>query len=52
MLNIPTDLASWPPVDVTAWLRDVEDDENVTDAEFDRAQAAVDDALLGTTAWV
>jgi hypothetical protein len=50
MLTIPTDLASWHPNDVTAWLRAIEDDANVTDAEFDRAQAAVDEALLGTTA--
>ncbi|WP_329177848.1 hypothetical protein [Streptomyces sp. NBC_01477] len=50
MLTIPTDLDRWHPNAVTAWLRDVEDDENVTDAEFDQAQAAVDAALLGTTA--
>jgi hypothetical protein len=50
MLSIPTDLDRWNPNDVTAWLRAVEDDETVTDAEFDQAQAAVDAALLGTTA--
>jgi hypothetical protein len=50
MLTIPTDLDSWNPTDVTAWLRAVEDDDTVTDAEFDRAQAAVNAALLGTTA--
>ncbi|NJP42297.1 hypothetical protein [Actinacidiphila epipremni] len=50
MLTIPTDLDRWHPNDVTAWLRDIEDDPTVTDAEFDQAQAAVDEALLGTTA--
>lgn len=47
MLTIPADLASWNPSDVTAWLRQVEDDENVTDEEYDRARRAVDEALLG-----
>jgi hypothetical protein len=46
MLTIPTDLDRWHPTEVTAWLRDVEDDPRVTDAEFESAQAAVDRALL------
>jgi len=50
MLAIPTDLDRWHPNQVTAWLRDIEDDPTVTDAEYDRAQAAVDAALLGTPA--
>lgn len=46
MLTIPPDLDRWNPGDVTAWLRQVEDDENVTDEEYDRARRAVDVALL------
>lgn len=50
MLDIPAGLDGWHPNAVTAWLRDIEDDPNVTDAEYDRAQAAADAALLGTPA--
>jgi hypothetical protein len=49
MLTIPADLDRWHPNDIGRWLRDIEDDATVSDAEFERAMAAADEALLGTT---
>ncbi|MFJ1581758.1 hypothetical protein ACIOC1_00275 [Streptomyces sp. NPDC088197] len=49
MFVIPADLDRWHPNDINRWLRDIEDDENISDAEFESAMAAVDAALLGTT---
>lgn len=46
MLNIPTDLDSWNPADVTAWHAGLSDDETVTDAEYAAAERAVHTALL------
>lgn len=49
MLAIPTDLDRWHPNYINRWIRDIEDDPSVTDTEFERAMAAADAALLGTT---
>ncbi len=48
MLTIPTDLASWAPGDVTHWLTDVHDDPEVSDQEYAAAQAAANEAIIGT----
>jgi hypothetical protein len=49
MLTIPSDLATWRPNDVTAWLSNICEDRRVTDQEFAAAQAAVHTALLSPT---
>jgi hypothetical protein len=49
MLAIPADLDRWHPNDIGRWLRDIEDDSTVSDADFERAMTAADEALLGTT---
>jgi hypothetical protein len=48
-MQIPTDLASWPPHEAQAWLMDLEYDQAVTDDEYAAARAAVNKAILGTT---
>ncbi|MDT3395464.1 hypothetical protein RKE29_02155 [Streptomyces sp. B1866] len=50
MLTIPTDLDTWHPADVTAWLTTLGDDPTVTDTEYDQAQQAATAALLGAPA--
>jgi len=50
MLDIPTDLASWTPADVTAWGARLADDPTVTDEEYLSGQRAVTVALLGEEA--
>lgn len=47
MLAIPAGLDAWDPHDAVSWLIDLAADPQVTDAEYDRAQAAVNTALLG-----
>ncbi len=44
-LDIPTDLDRLHPNDITEWLRSVEDDETVSDADVDRARKAAWNAL-------
>ncbi|WP_326615145.1 hypothetical protein OG949_40390 (plasmid) [Streptomyces scopuliridis] len=44
-LEIPSDLGRWHPNEITGWLSTVEDDETISDADFDRARQAVGDAL-------
>jgi hypothetical protein len=46
-LTIPTDLDRWAPADVTAWLRDLEDDDLAANDDLEIARSAVASALLG-----
>ncbi len=44
-LEIPNFDRSWHPNEITAWLGDIENDENLSDADLTRARRAVSDAL-------
>ena len=47
MLTIPEDLGRWHPNDVTAWARQIADDNTVTDTEAAQADATITAALIG-----
>lgn len=43
--HLPSDLDRWHPNEIMGWLSTVEDDETISDADFDRARQAVNNAL-------
>jgi hypothetical protein len=47
MFTIPADLDRWHPNDINAWARGLDDDPEVTPDDYQRAQRAVAEALLG-----
>ena len=49
MIQIPTDISSWPPHEAQEWLMDQGSDEDVTDAELESAHQIVRGMLHGRT---